>query len=148
MFRWLNLPDPAPDIARDRQTILETYRDVTARAWDQSYQAVYRYHRRHGTLSIPADLTSPSGVNLAGWLHSQREAYRSNELTALQIQKLEALGMQWAPFEARGQRMISWQRPMPSATGTCGFPMIMSQRSMCVWGPGWPISVSCTASRR
>lgn len=105
LFRWLNLPDPAPDIARDRPAILETYRDVTARAWDQSYQAVYRYHRRHGTLSIPADLTSPSGVNLAGWLHSQREAYRSNELTALQIQKLEALGMQWAPFEARWQRM-------------------------------------------
>ena len=105
LFRWLNLPDPAPDIARDRPAILETYRDVTARAWDQSYQAVYRYHRRHGTLSIPADLTSPSGVNLAGWLHSQREAYRSNELTTLQIQKLEALGMQWAPFEARWQRM-------------------------------------------
>ena len=42
---------------------------------------------------------------MAGWLHSQREAYRSNELTALQIQKLEALGMQWAPFEARWQRM-------------------------------------------
>ena len=33
LFRWLNLPDPAPDIARDRPAILETYRDVTARAW-------------------------------------------------------------------------------------------------------------------
>ena len=108
LFRWLNLPDPAPDIARDRPAILETYRDVTARAWDQSYQAVYRYHRRHGTLSIPADLTSPSGVNLAGWLHSQREAYRSNELTALQIQKLEALGMQWAPLRRAGNGCISW----------------------------------------
>ena len=93
------------DLSRDRPAILETYRNDTARAWDRAYQALHRFWRERGTLSVPAGQTSPDGVHLAGWINAQREAYRNNELTGLQVKKLEALGMQWAPFEERWRRM-------------------------------------------
>ena len=105
LFCALGLPYPQVDLRRDRPAILETYRNDTARAWDRAYQALHRFWRERGTLSVPAGQTSPDGVHLAGWINAQREAYRNNELTGLQVKKLEALGMQWAPFEERWRRM-------------------------------------------
>lgn len=105
LFHYLKISEFDVDIARDRRAILETYRNFTARAWDRAYQELYGYYREHGTLSVPADLLSSDGINLAWWLYTQRGAYQDNELTALQIKKLESLGISWAPFEERWEYM-------------------------------------------
>ena len=105
LFHYLKISEFDVDIARDRRAILETYRNFTARAWDRAYQELYGYYREHGTLSVPADLLSSDGINLAWWFYTQRGAYQDNELTALQIKKLESLGISWAPFEERWEYM-------------------------------------------
>lgn len=110
LFHYLKISEFDVDIARDRRAILETYRNFTARAWDRAYQELYGYYREHGTLSVPADLLSSDGINLAWWLYTQRGAYQDNELTALQIKKLESLGISWAPFEERWEYMYDWLR--------------------------------------
>ncbi len=105
LFEILGLPAPDCRIMRDRPAILDTYRDFTSRSWDRNYREVYQYYSEHGNISIPAKLRSSSGVSLAGWLNTQREAYRNNELTPLQIEKLERTCILWTPFENQWQYM-------------------------------------------
>ncbi|MEW4414083.1 helicase associated domain-containing protein [Clostridium sp. AN503] len=85
--------------------MLETYRDFTSRKWDRIFQEVCEHCGESGDLFVPASAKTRSGVNIAGWINTQREAYRNNELTQMQIQKLEKAGMLWAPFEKRWQDM-------------------------------------------
>ena len=42
-----------------------------------------------------------SGVNLKDWIYTQRKAYHNDELTDLQVRKLEKLGMIWDAYESR-----------------------------------------------
>lgn len=105
LFQYLKLPVPDCDMTRDRPAILETYRDFTSRKWDRIFQEVCEHCGESGDLFVPASAKTRSGVNIAGWINTQREAYRNNELTQMQIQKLEKAGMLWAPFEKRWQDM-------------------------------------------
>jgi very-short-patch-repair endonuclease len=105
LFDYLELPAPDCDIARDRTRILASYKDYVSQKWNQMYKEVYGYYRRHGNLSVAPDVRSSSGVSVANWINSQREAYRNDELTSLQIQKLEKVGMVWDPFEQKWMRM-------------------------------------------
>lgn len=122
LFSHLGVPAPDVDLVRDRTRIMATYRDYTARQWDRLYQEVQQYHSRQGSLSIPPGLKSRDGISLAHWLHSQRTAYHENQLTALQIKKLEQLGMEWSPFQDRWQRMYSLARDYAQAHGDLMIP--------------------------
>ena len=98
----LGLTDLDVDLKRDRPKILETYRNDTARAWERMYQKVKRAVERGGReKEAQVDETG----RMAVWINLQREAYRNNSLTALQIKKLEGLGIQWSPFEERWRQM-------------------------------------------
>ena len=105
LFAHLNLPHPDHDIVRDRPKILATYKDYTSGKWDKMHKTVYEYYSEHGNLSLPRNFKSSSGVNIANWINTQRDAYRNDELTLLQVKKLERIGMVWAPFEVRWQEM-------------------------------------------
>ena len=60
--------------------------------WDTGVQ----YHLEHNDLEIPVKYVTPDGMALGVWLGSQRAAYKEGTLTAAQIEKLEALGVDWA----------------------------------------------------
>jgi len=105
LFEYLKLLQPNHDISRDKAKILATYKDYTSRKWDRMYKLLYEYYREYGNLSVPADFKSSWGVSISNWLNTQREAYRNDELTALQIKKLESIGMVWNPFEKSWQIM-------------------------------------------
>lgn len=122
LFEYLGLPDPDHDIARDRAQILTGYRDFTSRKWDRMYQAVYQYVQEHGRLSIPAADRSGSGIRMSAWINTQREAYRNNQLTDLQIEKLERIGISWAPFEERWQYLYSLAKDYAKKHGNLMIP--------------------------
>ena len=122
LFGYPGVPCPSLDIKGDRKAILETYRNYTARAWDRVYEEILRYYREKGSLKIPENFVSDSGISLAGWLNCQRDAYRNNELTDLQIRKLEQLGIRWAPHQERWENMYQLAAAYAKEQGELSIP--------------------------
>lgn len=70
--------------------------DTGSILWEKNYAAAVQYHLEHNDLEIPVKYVTPDGMALGVWLGSQRAAYKEGTLTAAQIEKLEALGVDWA----------------------------------------------------
>ena len=69
--------------------------DTGSILWEKNYAAAVQYHLEHDDLEIPVKYVTPDGMALGVWLGSQRAAYKEGTLTAAQIEKLEALGVDW-----------------------------------------------------
>ena len=70
--------------------------DTGSILWEKSYAAAVQYYLENHTLEIPVKYVTPDGMALGVWLGSQRAAYKEGMLTDAQIEKLEALGVDWA----------------------------------------------------
>ena len=65
-------------------------------AWENGWASARRYRDSHADLLVPVHYKDKNGFALGVWLGSQRAAYKEGTLTAAQIEKLEALGVDWA----------------------------------------------------
>ena len=65
-------------------------------AWENGWASARRYRDSHADLLVPVHYKDKNGFALGVWLGSQRAAYKEETLTAAQIEKLEALGVDWA----------------------------------------------------
>lgn len=63
--------------------------------WEQNYAAATQYYLEHGDLEVPIKYETPSGFGLGVWLGSQRAAHKAGELPQEQVERLDALGMDW-----------------------------------------------------
>ncbi len=63
--------------------------------WEQNYAAATQYYLEHGDLEVPIKYETPSGFSLGGWLGAQRAAHKAGELPQEQVERLDALGMDW-----------------------------------------------------
>lgn len=63
--------------------------------WEQNYAAATQYYLEHGDLEVPIKYETPSGFGLGVWLGAQRAAHKSGELPQEQVERLDALGMDW-----------------------------------------------------
>ena len=70
--------------------------DTGSILWEKSYAAAVQYYLENHTLEIPVKYVTPDGMALGVWLGSQRAAYKEGVLTDAQIEKLEALEVDWA----------------------------------------------------
>ena len=105
LFEYLELPVPNCNISRDYAEILKTFKDYTSRKWDKFYETAHQYYSAHGHLRFSKDVKNSNGDDLMEWVYHQRVAYKNDELTPLQIQKLEQLGFAWNPFEEQWNKM-------------------------------------------
>jgi|GEM_PF-928129 len=105
LFEYLELTTPDCDISRDYAEIIKTFKDYTSRKWDRFYEVAYQYYGIHGNLDFPKGTKNAAGADLMAWVYDQRTAYKNDELTPLQIKKLEQLGFVWNPFENRWNEM-------------------------------------------
>ncbi len=83
--------------------------DVREYRWDRCYQAVAAYYEAHGDLDMPYNYVDENGNCLATWLRNQKNAFNgktnASPLTQEQIEKLEALGVQWTnKYEDKWQK--------------------------------------------
>jgi len=69
--------------------------DTSGTLWEKSYAAAVQFYLENGSLEIPVKYVTPDGMALGVWLGSQRAAYKEGTLTESQIEKLEALGVDW-----------------------------------------------------
>ena len=63
--------------------------------WEQNYAAATQYYLEHGDLEVPIKYETPSGFGLGIWLGAQRAAHKAGELPQEQVERLDALGMDW-----------------------------------------------------
>lgn len=77
--------------------------------WEERFALAKRYYEEHGDLNVPPQYIS-DGVWLNKWLNEQKHIYLGNRhgksLTEEQIQRLEAIGMQWC---SKSERMWNEQ---------------------------------------
>ena len=63
--------------------------------WEQNYAAATQYYLEQGDLEVPIKYETPSGFGLGVWLGAQRAAHKAGELPQEQVERLDALGMDW-----------------------------------------------------
>ena len=63
--------------------------------WEQNYAAATQYYLEHGDLEVPIKYETLSGFGLGVWLGAQRAAHKAGELPQEQLERLDALGMDW-----------------------------------------------------
>ena len=63
--------------------------------WEQNYAAATQYYLEHGDLEVPIKYETSSGFGLGVWLGAQRAAHKAGELPPEQVERLDALGMDW-----------------------------------------------------
>lgn len=63
--------------------------------WEQNYAAATQYYLEHGDLEVPIKYETPSGFGLGVWLGAQRAAHKAGDLPQEQVERLDALGMDW-----------------------------------------------------
>ena len=63
--------------------------------WEQNYAAATQYYLEHGDLEVPIKYETPSGFGRGVWLGAQRAAHKAGELPQEQVERLDALGMDW-----------------------------------------------------
>jgi superfamily II DNA or RNA helicase len=71
--------------------------------------AARAFHQRHGHLQVPENHLE-NGVNLNGWLGTQRRKQAAGTLSADRRNQLEQLGIVWTPMET------GWERNLAAAT--------------------------------
>lgn len=90
--------------------------------WQRMYQLVAAYAQRHGDLRIPHDYVTEEHVRLGSWLAHQRELYRKQALTPQRVNRLEQLGICWAPNQSRRQEYLQAAQAYHQATGGLDIP--------------------------
>lgn len=82
--------------------------DTVNSRWEQRYAQAKRYFDKKGNLDIPSSYRCEDGFLLGMWVASQRKAKtganKSKRLTAEQIDRLTAIGMDWG-----GTQEARWQ---------------------------------------
>lgn len=85
------------DQIRQLEALGMDWRSPREKSWESAFEKANKYYKQYRHLQPPA------GSSLFVWLSRQREYRRRGKLTAEQIQKLDALGMQWS------SRNKSWE---------------------------------------
>ena len=74
---------------------------AVAERWEAAYALAEEYWKEHGDLCVPTKYKAPNGYALDEWVRSQREKKAAGTLTQEQIERLDAIGMDWLSPQAR-----------------------------------------------
>lgn len=86
------------DEIKDCRKLFEQLNRNLSLSWEHYYEAAEIYYKQNGNLDIPNAYVTENGLTLGMWLLTQRRVYAGKITGCLskeQIQKLEAIGMQW-----------------------------------------------------
>ncbi|GAA3289608.1 hypothetical protein GCM10020218_058650 [Dactylosporangium vinaceum] len=78
--------------------------------WQAGLDHATAYRAREGHLRVPPDHVTADGYPLGSWIRMQRKQYTAGRIPADRATVLEALGIEWHPYEAM------WQRGITAAT--------------------------------
>ena len=96
------------DKVADCKRLFDELEGTLSASWDLMYEQAKKYYEENGNLDVPKRFVTAEGYSLGLWLLTQRRVYRGDvngNLTQVQIDKLNAIGMQW---ESRSD--LSWEK--------------------------------------
>lgn len=96
------------DKLRDCRELFNRLNQNLSASWEFYYIACMEYHRKNGHLRVPKSYVTDTGLNLGTWLQTQRRIRNGKvvgNLSLEQIERLDALGMEWGDGSTR-----SWNR--------------------------------------
>ncbi|MDE6285302.1 MAG: helicase associated domain-containing protein [Bacilli bacterium] len=105
----MNIEPPDINLDRDTICILDAYIKGIDLYWYQMYDEVVKYHEKYGNINVPLDYITPNNLKLGIWINTQRDGWkkrgRLRTLTTQKINLLNALGMDWTPYETQWNEM-------------------------------------------
>ena len=72
--------------------------DPFTAAWEETFTALVAYKQQHGDCNVPQKWRE--NPTLGGWVSSLRTKYRTGRLSQERIERLDALGFEWARTRA------------------------------------------------
>lgn len=93
---------------RDCRILFEQLQRSLSSTWDHYYAQASIYYAEHNNLNVPVSYTTADGLSLGSWLQVQRlvrAGKRAGSLTQQQIDRLDAIGMEWD-----GRLDLAWKR--------------------------------------
>lgn len=84
--------------------------DPRGTRWLAGLAHAVAFREREGHLRVAPEYIAPDGYPLGPWIRLQRKAYHAGRLDTERTAILEALGIEWSPYEAK------WQRGITAAT--------------------------------
>ncbi|WP_067467871.1 DEAD/DEAH box helicase [Nocardia amamiensis] len=90
--------------------------------WAGNIAAAAAFRAEHGHLDIPDAYRTPEGHNLGKWLRHCRDNYDAGTLRPERIAQLEALGVDWRPFQTQWQRTVDALRAFRDVHGHLSVP--------------------------
>jgi superfamily II DNA or RNA helicase len=85
------------------------------RLWELGYSAAADYRRDRGHLNVHANYRTRDDFLLGQWINNQRK--RRDQLTSIQRERLDKLGMIWSPREAAWEQAIAVAAAFARKTG-------------------------------
>ena len=72
-------------------------------SWEETYEYAKIYYEHHEDLKVPQGFKTNNGwereedgkINLGSWINTQKNAYKTGDLSFERISKLESIGMTW-----------------------------------------------------
>ncbi|MBC8554529.1 MAG: Helicase associated domain protein, partial [Candidatus Brocadiales bacterium] len=75
--------------------------------WDEMFDALIEYRKRHGDCNIPS--RSTENKKLGSWVKEQRSSYRRGILSEERIKRLNDIGFEWVRISHTSSR-ASWEK--------------------------------------
>ena len=86
------------DKVADCKALFDELEGTLSASWDLMFEQAKIYFKQNGNLDVPKRYFTPEGYSLGLWILTQRRVYNglvSGNLTQVQIDKLNTLGMRW-----------------------------------------------------
>jgi len=88
--------------------------------WEVMFAALVNYKQTHGDFKVPPKWDEIP--TLGDWCQQQRSAYKYNKLSPERIKRLEDIGFEWNPLDARWEKMFAALTTYKQVQGDCNVP--------------------------
>ncbi|MDC0306473.1 Helicase associated domain protein [Akkermansiaceae bacterium] len=128
--RMLRKKGKLPDDRIKRLNEIEFIWDPRSHEWEQQFQALEAYQKRHGDCLVPR---SEKNKTLATWITSQRERRNSGKLDDEKIARLENLGFFWDPNEELWDQQFQALEAYRKRHDNCLVPRSEKNKTLATW---------------
>jgi hypothetical protein len=94
--------------------------DPFAAQWEEMYKALVAFRDANGHCNVPNRFAA--NRSLGTWVRTQRENYCDGSLSADRIERLNALGFEWAPIHAEFEKRFDELDKFRKHNGHCSVP--------------------------
>ena len=91
-------------------------------AWERGYEELMIHKGKLGSCSVHVEYKTKSGLNLNGWIGSQRQLLKNNKLDKDQIRRLDELGFIWDAFNEKWEKGFTELLAYKKEFGDCIAP--------------------------